>query len=189
MPGEEIADKSDNSMAAPPPTKQVFNAPDLEPASPRWWVPVLLAIPALIPLVNSLVVARARGLVATGFIQIDQPYYVADARKYFDEGFHFLYGNPYAGYDTPRIYFQPHLFLLGCFQQLGLDPGVTWVFFSMVGDHGYYAWLYEPATSDGLPKLQRHANLECKRLNVEALEDIIRSVDRYYEALSKSLIV
>jgi hypothetical protein len=62
-------------------------------------------------------------------------------------------------------------------------------FFSMVGDRGYYAWLYEPATGDGLPKLQRHAKLECKRLNTEALEDIIRSVDRYYDALSRSLII
>jgi hypothetical protein len=30
--------------------------------------------------------------------------------------------------------------------------------FSMVGDRGYYAWLYEPTTNDGLPKLRRHAN-------------------------------
>ena len=77
--------------------------------------------------------ARARGLVATGFIQIDQPLYVAQAREYFDEGFHFLNGNAEASYDTPRIYFQPHLLLLGCFQQLGLDPGVTWALFSIAG--------------------------------------------------------
>jgi hypothetical protein len=61
-------------------------------------------------------------------------------------------------------------------------------FFSMVGDRGYYAWLYEPTTNDGAPKLRRHAKLECKRLDREALEDIIKSVDRYYDALSKSLI-
>ena len=77
--------------------------------------------------------ARARGLVATGFIQTDQPYYFAQAREFFDEGFRLLYGNPYAGYDTPRLYFQPHLFLIGCFQQLGLDPGIIWVFFSILG--------------------------------------------------------
>jgi hypothetical protein len=96
-------------------------------------VPVLLALPAFIPLINSIVVARARGLVATGFIQTDQPYYAANAREFFDQGFHFLYGNPYAGYDTPHIYFQPHLFFLGCLQQLGIDPGVLWVAVSGAG--------------------------------------------------------
>jgi hypothetical protein len=96
-------------------------------------VPVLLALPAFIPLINSILVARARGVVATGFIQTDQPYYVANAREFFDQGFHLLYGNPYASYDTPRIYFQVHLFVLGLFQQLALDPGVVWVLFSIAG--------------------------------------------------------
>ena len=99
--------------------------------SPRWWVPVLLAIPALIPLAASLVLARWRGMVATGFVQSDMPYYVANAREHFDQGFRLFYGNPYAGYNTPAIYFQPHIFLLGCFQQLGLDPGLTYDLFGM----------------------------------------------------------
>jgi hypothetical protein len=101
--------------------------------SPSWWVPILLAIPALIPLVSSIVMARLNGLVATGFVQYDQPYYMASAREFFDQGFHLLYGNPYAGYDTPKLYFQPHLLLLGSFQQLGLDPGLTWNIFGLVG--------------------------------------------------------
>jgi hypothetical protein len=105
----------------------------LENPSPSWWVPPLLAIPALIPLISSIIFARRHGLVATGFIEFDQPFYVANARAYFDQGFHLLYGNPYAGYDTPRIYFQPHFFLVGSFQQLGLDPGVTWNIFSALG--------------------------------------------------------
>ncbi len=120
-------------MTAQNPTQRAFGTASLESASPAWWLPVLLAAPALIPLVNSIVVARAKGLVATGFIQTDQPYYFAQAREYFDQGFQFLYGNPYASYDTPRIYFQPHLLLIGCFQQLGLDPGIIWTFFSIVG--------------------------------------------------------
>ena len=114
-------------------TRRAIHAPTLESTSPAWWVPVLLAAPAIIPLVSSILVARARGLVATGFVQTDQPYYFAQAREFFDEGFQLLYGNPYAGYDTPRLYFQPHLFLIGCFQQLGLDPGIIWVFFSILG--------------------------------------------------------
>jgi hypothetical protein len=110
-----------------------FTAPFRERAVPPWWVPVLLAAPALIPLLASILAAPTRGLVATGFIQTDQPYYLADAREFFDEGFHLLYGNPYAGYDTPHIYFQPHLLLIGLFQQLGLDPGLTWSLFSIAG--------------------------------------------------------
>ena len=105
----------------------------LKNPSPRWWLPILLAIPSLIPLISSFIMARLNGFVATGFVQYDQPYYMASARAYFDQGFHFLFGNPYAGYDTPRLYFQPHLFLLGCFQQLGLDPGITWNIFGLVG--------------------------------------------------------
>jgi hypothetical protein len=120
-------------MEVQSPTLRKSSARSREAGSPAWWVPVVLAVPALIPLVTSILVARARGLIATGFIEIDQPYYFANAREYFDQGFHFLYGNPYASYDTPRIYFQPHFLLLGCFQQLGLDPGLTWVLFGIVG--------------------------------------------------------
>jgi hypothetical protein len=108
-------------------------APSRAPASPPWWLPILLAMPALIPLVNSIYAARRWGLVATGFIQIDQASYYAEARQFFDRGFHLLYSNPYAGYDAPRIYFQPHFLLLGCFQQLGLRPSITWIIFSFAG--------------------------------------------------------
>jgi hypothetical protein len=96
-----------------------------EEPSPSWWAPVLLALPALIPLAQSLIVARLRGEVATGFITYDMPYYMANAREHFDQGFQLLYGNPYAGYDTPAIYFQPQIFLLGCLERLGLDPGLA----------------------------------------------------------------
>jgi hypothetical protein len=118
-----------------PPHELSTVSPYSEPvsASPPWWVPLLLAAPAFIPLLNSLVVAHSRGQIATGFIQHDQPSYVATARDYFDQGFHLLSSNRYADYDTPRIYFQPHLFLLGCFLQLGLDPGLTWSIASIIG--------------------------------------------------------
>jgi hypothetical protein len=61
-------------------------------------------------------------------------------------------------------------------------------FFSMVGDPGYYAWLYEPATTNGIAKLRRHSNLECKSLDEEALEEIVDRVDRYFGALTNSLV-
>ncbi len=120
-------------MAVQKPERRACGPLSVETAAPPWWVPVMLAVPAFIPLLNSVAVASAKGPVATGFIHTDQPYYAANAREFFDEGFHLLYGNPYAGYDTPRIYFQPHLFLLGSFQQLGLDPGLGWVLFSIAG--------------------------------------------------------
>jgi hypothetical protein len=102
-------------------------------ANPPWWVSVVLSLPAFVPLLASILSARARGLVATWFVQIDQPSYLAEARQFFDQGFRLLYSNPYGGYDGPRIYFQPHLLLLGWFQQVGLDPGVTWVVFGLAG--------------------------------------------------------
>ena len=101
--------------------------------TPAWWVAVLLALPAFIPLLQSVVVAWSTGMLPTGFVHTDQPYYVANARESFDQGFGLFYGNPYGGYDTPKIYFQPHLFLIGAVQQLGLDPGLVWVCFSIVG--------------------------------------------------------
>jgi hypothetical protein len=61
-------------------------------------------------------------------------------------------------------------------------------FFSMVGDPGYYAWLYEPTTTNGIAKLRRHSNLECKRLDEETLAEIVDRVDGYTGALSKSLV-
>ncbi len=86
---------------------------------------LLLALPAFWPLVFSSVAAWSQGKVATGFIQPDNPYYVASGREHFDQGFQLTYGNPYAGYNTPAIYFQPQILLLGCLVRLGLDPGVA----------------------------------------------------------------
>jgi hypothetical protein len=60
------------------------------------------------------------------------PSYVANGKQFFERGFHLTWSNPYAGYDSPAIYFQPHLFLLGLMQQLGLDPGITYNFFNLL---------------------------------------------------------
>ena len=91
-------------------------------------VPLLLSLPAFFPLVYAVCFAWAKGLVPTGFIQYDLAYYVANARQHFDEGFRLTYGNPYASYGTPAIYFQPHILLLGILQKLGLDPAETTTF-------------------------------------------------------------
>ena len=69
--------------------------PTRRPSIPRS-VPLLLALPALIPLLWSWIQARSRGMVFTGFIQYDLAYYVANARQHFTHGFALTYSNPYA---------------------------------------------------------------------------------------------
>jgi hypothetical protein len=100
-------------------------------ASWIYWAASLLALPALIPLAGAIIVPYLQNRVATGFIEYDMPYYLANGRGNFNQGFQFLYSNPYAGYDSPAIYFQPHVFLLGWMQQFGLDPGVTMNIFGL----------------------------------------------------------
>ena len=63
----------------------------------------------------------------TGFLLDDMPYYMADARAYFDAGhFTLTYGLPFSpDPNTPRIYFQPLTLALGVFWKLtGSDPGI-----------------------------------------------------------------
>src|SRR5271157_5488358 len=93
---------------------------------------MLLSLPALIPLVGGLIVPYLNNMVPTGFVEHDLPSYLAEGRAYFDHGFHLTYGNPYAGYNTPSIYFQPQTMLLGFMQQFGLDPAVTFNCFGLL---------------------------------------------------------
>ncbi len=98
---------------------------------PGWWL-ALLALPALLPLANAWVFPGWNGRVATGFVQIDGPYYVANGRAFFEHGFHLTYANPYAAPGSPAIYFQPHIMLLGCIQKLGFNPGVAYGILSLL---------------------------------------------------------
>ena len=100
----------------------------------KWviWAVGLLSLPALLPLAGGIIVPLLNNRVPTGFIEYDLPSYHAEGRAYFDRGFHLTYANPYAGYNSPAIYFQPHTFLLGLMQQLGLNPGVTFNIFGLV---------------------------------------------------------
>ena len=100
------------------------------PGLPLWVLPVL-ALPALIPLARAYITAYLKGRVPTGFVQYDMACYMANAREHFDNGFQLLYGNPYASYQTPAIYFQPHIFVLGVLQRVGLDPGVAFNLFGL----------------------------------------------------------
>jgi hypothetical protein len=91
-----------------------------------------LVLPSVLPLAANLYWAPQVGLEATGFIQSDQPSYMANAREAFDalcHGRRFapLYGNPYATSDTtPQHYFQPFTFALGLAQWITrADPGAV----------------------------------------------------------------
>jgi hypothetical protein len=102
--------------------------------SRKWicWAVLILSLPALLPLAGGVIVPLLNSRVPTGFIEYDLPSYLAEGRAYFDRGFHFTYSNPYAGYNSPAIYFQPHTFFLGLLQQLRLDPGVTFNLFGLL---------------------------------------------------------
>lgn len=61
---------------------------------------------------------------------------MANAREHFDSGrFSFFYGNPFDGNpETPRVYWQPHILLLGLLLQVtGLSPGILYVLFGLCG--------------------------------------------------------
>ena len=99
----------------------------------RWLLALLLMIPVFI-LYAGHVVHGPAGFGPTGFIQEDQLYYVANARKHFDGAFSLVYGNPFSLWlDTPRIYFQPASLLLGTsFFLTGADPGLVYVVFGFL---------------------------------------------------------
>jgi hypothetical protein len=98
----------------------------------RWLFAALLILPATVPYLNHYL-AGGEGL-PTGFIQGDQPGYMAVAREYFDRGISLTYSNPFVPFtDGPSIYFQPQTFLLGllwfCTR---LDPGFLFVIFGLI---------------------------------------------------------
>jgi hypothetical protein len=96
-----------------------------------WWAYVALALPALVPLAVACIAPSLHGKVPTGFIQSDMPYYMANAREHFDQGFHLTYGNPYAPYGTAAVYSQPQILILGLLERFGLGPGMAFNLFGI----------------------------------------------------------
>jgi hypothetical protein len=100
------------------------------------WLALLMGAPAFFPLAWTALLAYRHGLVPTAFIQYDLPYYLANGRQSFVRGFHLAYGKPYASYDTPSIYFQPHIFLLGLLQKIGFGPDLALIAFHLLAVAG-----------------------------------------------------
>jgi hypothetical protein len=99
----------------------------------RWGWAIVLALPAALPYLTHYLYAKAHGLIPTGFLIRDMPYYMANARAHFAGGhFHLLYQLPFSPYDnTPAIYFQPHTLLLALMWKLShLEVNVVFLIFS-----------------------------------------------------------
>jgi len=99
--------------------------------------PWLLALLASLPigwLVACYFLGAPPGTRATGFIQYDQAYYMAEAREHWDGGFHLLYGLPASpDIDTPRVYFRLQTLFLGTLGKLtGAEPGWIYAAFGLV---------------------------------------------------------
>lgn len=99
---------------------------------------LLYAVILTLPVVGLYVhhyAAAPDGQVATGFIQYDMPYYVANGRQYFDGGSSGLfYSNPYIyNDDNPSIYLHPHIYLFGLVATRTLErPGMPFVLFGIL---------------------------------------------------------
>ncbi|MEZ6130513.1 MAG: hypothetical protein R3C59_17645 [Planctomycetaceae bacterium] len=110
----------------------------------RWWI--LLCVAAILLPWLSILVAHyvGNGNQATGFIQYDQPYYVANGRAAFERGNGFLYPNPSdASADAPAIYFHWLPWLLGILvARIGLEPGMAYSLLTagMLPVFGWLTW-------------------------------------------------
>lgn len=100
-----------------------------------WVFSIIFGLPVVVPYLYHFALSPSTpDLIATGFIQDDQPYYMANAREIFEsEGIPLAYGNPnYANYETPKIYFQPHIWMLGLIHKVtNWDPGFVYLAFGL----------------------------------------------------------
>jgi hypothetical protein len=96
---------------------------------------VLLYAPVLFPLAAHYLPAEGDPRIPTGFVQYDQPYYMANARQYLDGDTDGLrYALPFsADAASEPIHFQPQTALLaGLWWVTGLDPGLLFNLFGVV---------------------------------------------------------
>ncbi len=90
---------------------------------------ILLACAALLPFYSVYAAHAVNPEGASGFVQYDMPYYVANGREIFERGNGFAGPNPYdPNPEAPAIYFHWFTWILGFgVMGLGLDPGLLFV--------------------------------------------------------------
>jgi len=98
------------------------------------WGAALLAMAPMLLVYLLHYVAAPQGYHGTGFVQYDQPYYMANAQAVVSHSLSFTYGLPFSPFDdTPRIYSQPMALILGWLLKLsGWDPGAIYVGFGIL---------------------------------------------------------
>jgi len=62
-------------------------------------------------------------------------------------------------------------------------------YFTMRDDQGYYAWVAEPAVEDDQPRLLVHSEAHCRKLDRQALDEIVAQVDRWDDAFFARIAV
>ncbi|MBS1581054.1 MAG: hypothetical protein JST66_02530 [Bacteroidetes bacterium] len=102
-----------------------------EPPLIRWSINLVLALPVVLLYIAHYAGTRP-GMVALGFIQYDQAYYMANARELVEhESLGPAYPLPFsADYDNKAIYFQPQVWVLGqLWRIMDIDPAVLLILF------------------------------------------------------------
>lgn len=96
----------------------------------KWLFCLALLIPVFI-----LYTSHYSSANPTGFILYDMPYYMANAREYFDRGsFNLFYSNPFSSFiNSSRIYFQPQILILALLWKItAFDPGTVYCLFGFI---------------------------------------------------------
>lgn len=61
-------------------------------------------------------------------------------------------------------------------------------FFAKGEEQRYFSWLAEPVVSEGVPKLVHHTKADCAELTDDLLDQVVRRVVGWYDAVEAVLI-
>jgi hypothetical protein len=79
---------------------------------------------------------------------------------------------------------------MASFRGLGQFPFPVCLWhFTMDDDQGYHTWVAEPAVVDGRPRLLRHTEAHCRKLDRATLDELVAQVDRWYDAFFASVSI
>jgi hypothetical protein len=62
-------------------------------------------------------------------------------------------------------------------------------YFTVDDDQGYYTWVAEPIVREEFPVLVMHSEPHCRKLDRSALDEIVDTVDRWYEVFFRRIAV